>query len=275
MKIHAVEGGGGLGLHVREWGDPNGTPILFVHGWSQNHLSWRKQVESSLADEFHLIAFDLRGHGMSGAPLEAEHYTDAQLWADDVAAITESLNLKKLVRVGWSYGGFVVSDYLRAYGQDNVAGVNYVGAAVTLNEGAFGTLIGPGFLNNAEGAMAPDLPTNIWAMRSFLHDCSAQPIPQEDLEVALAYNVAVPPQVRAGLASREVNSDDVLSAMRVPVLVTHGREDIVILPAMGEHTLETCPTASASWYKGVGHTPFMEDAARFNGELTVFVRQAR
>ena len=262
-------------MHVREWGDPEGPPILFVHGWSQNHLSWRKQLESPLAEAFRLVAFDLRGHGMSGAPLEAEHYADAQRWADDLAAIIGALELSRPVLVGWSYGGFVVSDYLRAYGQDAVAGVNYVGAAVTLNEGAFGTLIGPGFLNNAEGAMAPDLPTNIGAMRSFLKDCSAQPIPQEDFEVALAYNVAVPPQVRAGLASREVNSDDVLSAMRVPVLVTHGREDIVILPAMGEHTLKICPTASASWYEGVGHTPFMENMARFNEELAAFVRQAQ
>src|SRR5207342_6306 len=87
MKTHTVRGGGGLRLHVREWGKVDGPPILFVHGWSQNHLCWVKQYESSLADEFRLVAFDLRGHGMSEAPLEPEHYTDGKLWADDLAAI--------------------------------------------------------------------------------------------------------------------------------------------------------------------------------------------
>ena len=92
MKIHTVEGGGGLRLHVREWGDPDGPPIVFIHGWSQNHLCWVKQYESALADEFRLVAYDLRGHGMSSAPLEAEHYADATLWADDVAAILDRLS---------------------------------------------------------------------------------------------------------------------------------------------------------------------------------------
>ena len=87
-RVHAVRGGG-LRLHVREWGKPDGPPILFIHGWSQNHLCWAKQYESSLADEFRLVAYDLRGHGMSEAPLEPEHYTDGELWADDVAAIID------------------------------------------------------------------------------------------------------------------------------------------------------------------------------------------
>ena len=89
MRTHTVAGGGGLRLHVREWGKPDGPPILFIHGWSQNHLCWEQQYESALADEFRLVACDLRGHGMSDAPLAAEHYTDAQLWADDVAAIID------------------------------------------------------------------------------------------------------------------------------------------------------------------------------------------
>ena len=181
-----VFGVNGQKLHVVERGPRNRQVALLIHGWSQNHLSWRKQYESSLAENFRLVALDLRGHGMSEAPLEAENYTDAQLWADDIAAIIEQLNLSRPVLVGWSYGGFIMSDYVRAYRQSAIAGVNYVGAAVTLNEGAFGTLIGPGFLNNAEGAMAPDLPTNIEAMRNFLHDCLVKPISQEDFEVALA-----------------------------------------------------------------------------------------
>ena len=116
MKTHSVRGGGGLRLHVREWGRSDGPPILFVHGWSQNHLCWVKQYESALADEFRLVAYDLRGHGMSEAPLEPEHYTDDKLWADDLAAIVEELRLDRAVLVGWSYGAFVICDYVRSYG---------------------------------------------------------------------------------------------------------------------------------------------------------------
>ena len=48
-QIHTVTGGGGVQLHVREWGNPEGPPILLIHGWSQNHLCWAKQYESALA----------------------------------------------------------------------------------------------------------------------------------------------------------------------------------------------------------------------------------
>src|SRR3954452_20768937 len=89
MKVHVVRGGGGLRPHVREWGRADGPPILFIHRWSQCHLAWSRQSESALADEFRLVAYDLRGHGMSEAPLAPEHYTDAGLWADDVAAIID------------------------------------------------------------------------------------------------------------------------------------------------------------------------------------------
>src|SRR5690242_3949231 len=132
MRVHEVRGGGGLRLHVREWGPADGPPILLIHGWSQNHLCWARQYESALADEFRLVAFDLRGHGMSEAPLEPARYSDERLWAADVAAIVSALGLDRCVLVGWSYGAFVICDYLRAHGQERVAAVNFVEGAVKL-----------------------------------------------------------------------------------------------------------------------------------------------
>ena len=57
------------------------------------------------------------------------------------------------------------------------------------------------------------------------------------------------------------------ATLDVPVLVTQGRADTVVLPAMAEHILATCPTAKASWYDGVGHAPHLEAPERFNHEL--------
>jgi pimeloyl-ACP methyl ester carboxylesterase len=273
MKVHTVEGGGGLRLHVREWGKPDGPPILLIHGWSQNHLCWVGQYASSLADEFRLAAYDLRGHGMSEAPLEAEHYSDAKLWADDVAAIIDRLEVDRLVLVGWSYGSFVICDYLRAHGQDRIAAINFVEGTVKLGESAFGTLIGPGFLDHFVDATADDLPTNIRAMRSFVRTCLAKPLADDDLETALCWNVVVPAAIRAHLAAREIDCDDVLRSLTVPLLVTQGREDSVVLPAMAEHVLATCATAEASWYDGVGHMPHLEEPERFNRELAELTRR--
>ena len=275
MKIHVVPGGGGLRLHVREWGNADGPPILFIHGWSQNHLCWARQYDSELADEFRLVAYDLRGHGMSEAPLEPGHYTDGKAWADDVAAIIQELHLDRPVLVGWSYGAFVICDFVRAYGQDQIAAINFVEGAVKLGEAAFGTLIGPGFLDHFVAATADDLPTSIGAMRSFVRACVVKPVPEDDLETAICWNVLVPAAIRANLAAREIDCDDMLGALQRPLLVTHGRADTVVLPAMAEHVLATCPTAEASWYEGVGHVPHLEEPERFNRELAELTRQAR
>jgi pimeloyl-ACP methyl ester carboxylesterase len=275
MKTHTVRGGGGLWLHVREWGQADGPPIVFIHGLSQSHLCWDKQFESALADEFRLVAYDLRGHGMSDAPLEPEHYTDATLWADDVAAILDQLQLARAVLVGWSYGPFVICDYLRLYGQDRIAAVNFVGGAVKLGEAAFGTLLGPGFLDHFADATAEDLPTNIRAMRGLVRAFAATPLPAPDVETLLCASMTVPAQVRANLAAREIDCDDVLHDLEVPLLITHGREDTVVLPAMAEHAHAICPTAEASWYDGVAHVPHLEEPERFNRELTALTRRVR
>jgi len=56
-------------------------------------------------------------------------------------------------------------------------------------------------------------------------------------------NTMVPPEIRAALLARQIDSDDVLAGLTVPVLVTHGTRDAVVLPSMAEHVLSTCPSA--------------------------------
>ena len=275
MIINSIQGGGGIRLHVREWGNASAPSILFIHGWSQNHLCWSKQYKSELAKSYRLVALDLRGHGMSEAPREASAYQNPQLWADDIAAIMKELLLERPILVGWSYGGFIICDYIRAYGQENISGIVFAGAATTLHPPTLSEFIGPGFINVVTDAISEDLPTSLLAMRQFMHNCIARPLALEDLETALCWQMVVRPDVRGALVTREINSDDVLHSLRVPLLVAHGRQDYVVLPTMAEHVLETCPKATASWYDDVGHAPFLEDPDRFNRELAELVHHVR
>ena len=271
IATHDVRGGGGLRLHVQEWGDPNGPPILFVHGWSQSQLCWSRQTAGPLAQDFRLVTFDLRGHGMSEKPLDAEPYVDAQLWADDLNAVIGQLELDRPVLVGWSYGGYVVTDYLAAYGEAAIAGIDLVGGAVLRTPGF--EHIGPGLLENAGDACGPDLRTSIAAMLRFLRACTVRPLSDDEWTTALCWNMVVPTEVRGALFAREIDADAVLSRLSVPVLVTHGLADAIVLPSMAEHVLEVCGTARASWYEDVGHLPFLEDSDRFDRELAEFAGQ--
>jgi non-heme chloroperoxidase len=86
--------------------------------------------------------------------------------------------------------------------------------------------------------------------------------------------MAVPAAVRGALVARDIDDTDVYSRLSVPVLATHGRADLIVLPSMTEHLLRHCRSAVGSWYDGVGHMPFIEATERFNLELAAFVDRA-
>ena len=119
-----------------------------------------------------------------------------------------------------------------------------------------------------------DIATNIAATRQFLRNCFEKQPSQDDFETMLAFNMMVPPKVRANMAGRTLNIDDILAALKLPVLVTQGAADRLALPAAAKYTVEKISGAKLSLYDGVGHAPFWEDTARFNAELAAFVRAA-
>lgn len=271
MRPLAVSTSDGLALAAGEWGNPDGAGIVFIHGFSQSFLSWTRQLEDpALARKFRMVAFDLRGHGASDKPLDSHAYLDGRLWADDVAAVIAAAGLRRPVLVGWSYGGRVISDYVRAHGIAGLAGINFVSAA-TKSAPEF---VGPALMDVA-GMQSDDLAANIAATRKFLRACFAVAPGADDFETMLAFNMLVPPRVRAAIRGRAPNPGDLLPRMRLPVLVTHGTHDRLILPGMAEFTAATAPDAKLSLYEGIGHAPFFEDAPRFNRELAAFVAAAQ
>jgi len=259
----------GVKIEAQEWGNPAGSEILFIHGFSQASMSWQRQVEGDLAKEFRLVTYDLRGHGNSDKPLEPEKYKESKAWADEVQAIINAANFKRPVLVGWSYGGHVIADYLKIHGAAGLAGLNYVDA-VTKSDPSF---YGDG-LKVQPLMSSGDLAINIAATRTFLRNCFENQPSQDDFETMLAFNMMVPPKVRANMGGRPLSMDETLKALNLPVLVTHGATDKLALVAAARHTAATIPGAKLSVYDRVGHAPFWEDTARFNAELSAFVRAA-
>jgi pimeloyl-ACP methyl ester carboxylesterase len=95
---------GGSALHYVEWGDPAQRPLLFLHGGSA-HARWWDFVIAELATDHCCIALDLRGHGESAWPADRDYRLATH--AEDVAAVVAGLDLRNLVLIGHSFGGFV------------------------------------------------------------------------------------------------------------------------------------------------------------------------
>jgi len=256
----------GVRLRVRARG-PDGAPaILFIHGYLQSHLAWRKQFEGALAERFHLIALDLRGHGWSDKPSDAQAYRGSRIWGDDVAAVFDRFGLERAVLVGWSYGGQVILDYVRHHGAAAVAGINFVGAVIGDGADFYGADAG-----TLRGTRDGDPMACIDGTRTFLHACFARQPTADDFERMLAYNMMVPPSIRTAFR-RPVDAHGILATLEVPVLFTQGSLDGIIAPAASAYGAATVPNARLALYEGIGHSPFLEDAERFDRDLADFVR---
>jgi non-heme chloroperoxidase len=262
-----IRGAGGVPLVVREGGDPAGPPVVLVHGWAASGRSWQHQL-SGLTD-CRVLAVDLRGHGESGSgPLD--DYADPAVWAEDLAAVL-ALADAPAVLVGWSYGGLVITDYLRERGQDGVAGLLYTGAVTELGKHPGGT-VGPAWDGLMRAVFAEDPAVAVPALTTMMSRMTAEPPTGELVQRWLGDALRVSPAVRRALFRRDIASADVLAAVTVPTLVVHGELDAVISPAAAEFTAATVPGAELRWFAGVGHLPFAERPAEFTAALRDLVR---
>src|SRR3954469_15978430 len=106
----------GVTIAYKDWGA--GQPIVFSHGWPLSADDWDAQMMFFANQGFRVIAHDRRGHGRSSQVSDGH---DMDHYADDLAALTEKLDLKDAVHVGHSTGGGEVIHYLGRHGESRVA----------------------------------------------------------------------------------------------------------------------------------------------------------
>jgi non-heme chloroperoxidase len=258
----------GVRLATYEWGNPAGPALVLVHGFAQCHLCFAPQVGSALARDFRIVAYDLRGHGASDKPADAQAYQGSEVWAKDLAAVLAAKKLERPVLVGWSMGGRIIRQYLMNYGDAAIAGLNFVASLVIEDPRCRGPA-GP-----KPPAPGQPLAEQIAGAIAFLDGCYGIKPSESAFRVALAYNMLVPAYVRQAIAGWSTDPAETIAALkrvRVPTLVTQGRKDTVVLPAAAEMTAAAIAGARLSWFDDCGHSPFSEDAPRFNAELAGFM----
>jgi len=265
---HYIIGGGGIKLHVAEAGNPKGRPILFLHGTSQCWLTWGRQLNSDLAKDYRLVAMDLRGHGLSDKPRDA--YGESKLWADDVNVAIESLKLDHPILCGWSYGPLVILDYLRHYGEERIAGIQFVGGITKLGTDDAMSVLTPEFVSLVPGMFASDVEESFRALSSLVRLCLVEEPSAPDFYLMMGFNLSVPPYVRQAMFSRSLNNDDLMPKLRKPVLITHGAKDAVVKPAIVDQHKAGMKHAQVHLMPNAGHAAAWDDAAGFNQRLRAF-----
>jgi len=267
---YMVTSADGVKLAVQESGDPNGPPIILVHGLLGSRLNWDAQVQSPALRQYRIITYDLRGHGLSDKPSGREPYHDGSRWGDDLAAVVQGSHARKPVLVGWSLGGVVISNYLAKYGDRAIAGAVYVDGVVELAPGQI--VDHPDVYRDMN---SPDLKTHLDGERTFVGLCFNHRPDADTFDRLLANAAMASWDMQKEVPTMTVFAAEGLGKARVPLLFIYGAEDALV------NTQATLARATAlnsrvvsKVYTDSGHAPFIEEAERFNRDLAEFVRSA-
>lgn len=266
-KNYTVESSDGVTIAVQEAGNPDGRPIVFIHGLLGSRLNWEEQTRSPALQQYRLITYDLRGHGLSEKPDDAESYKDGRRWADDLAAVLTASDAREPVVVGWSLGGVVISNYLAAYGDAKIGGIIYVDGVIELSA----ALITP-HPEVYAGLASEDLKTHLDTVRTFLALCfEIQPDPAT-FERLLSNAAMASWVMTKTVPSMTVSVAEGLPKAKVPVLLLYGGKDNLVKPEPSiARAKEFNRGLRSKIYPDSGHAPFQEEATQFNQDLSEFV----
>lgn len=275
MAVREVIGPDGTSLVHRAFGEQNAPALVLLHGWAQSSRCWGDDVLEALAEDFRVIAVDLRGHGYSAAPESG--YADPAAWAGDLAAVLAAEGVSEerpAILAGWSYGGLVICDYLAVHGPGAVAGLVLIGAITSIGRGEKGGRVGSAMRAAIPAAMSEDPREAVRALGSFGGSLTGPVDGKGAVSQALfGASLSTPPRVRSALFDRAVSNDELLAGLDLPVLVLHGSDDTVVDVSAAHHAASLLQRARTSIWEGVDHGPFVEDPARFVAEVGGFARE--
>lgn len=117
----------GTQIYYKDWG--SGQPIVFSHGWPLTADDWDPQMLFFGSKGYRVVAHDRRGHGRSTQTWDGN---EMDTYADDLATLTEELDLKNAIHVGHSTGGGEVARYIGRHGTSRVAMAVLIGAVPPL-----------------------------------------------------------------------------------------------------------------------------------------------
>jgi non-heme chloroperoxidase len=262
----------GTQLYYKDWG--TGQPVVFSHGWPLSADAWEDQMLFLAANGYRCIAHDRRGHGRSSQPWDGN---DMDTYADDLAELVSSLDLRNAIHVGHSTGGGEVARYIGRHGTERVAkavlissvpptmlktpanpgglpmeAFDQIRAAIQADRSQFWKdLSAPFFGANREGAkVSQGLRDSFW------------------LQGMLAGIKACYDCVKA---FSETDFTEDLKKMTVPTLFIHGDDDqIVPIADASMLAVKLVPNGRLEVYKGAPHGLPSTLKDRVNADLLTF-----
>jgi non-heme chloroperoxidase len=264
----------GTQIYYKDWGQ--GPVVTFSHGWPLNADMWDGQMLFLAQQGFRVVAHDRRGHGRSG---QASSGNDMNGYADDLAAVIETLELRDVTLVGHSTGGGEVARYIGRHGTDRVAKVVLIAAVppLVLKTDANPEGLPLEAFDALRAALVSDR-SQLWrnfAAQFYGANREGAKVSQGVLDQFWLWSM------QAGLknayesikAFSETDFTEDLKKIDVPALVLHGEDDqIVPVHDSARKSARLIKGAKAIYYPGAPHGLTATHQDRLNADLLAFLR---
>jgi non-heme chloroperoxidase len=265
----------GTKIYFKDWG--TGQPIVFSHGWPLTADAWDAQMLFFGQQGYRVIAHDRRGNGRSG---QTWNGNEMDTYADDLAALIETLDLNKAVLVGHSTGGGEVTRYLGRHGTKRVAKAVLIGAVPPLMLKTD---------KNPEGlpiTVFDQIRADVLVDRSQFYKDLSLPFygynrPNAKISQGVRDNFwlagmlgSVKSQYDTVKAFSETDFTEDLKKIDIPTLILHGDADqIVPIVAAGLQSAKLVKNAKLKVYPGWPHGMCQIHADQINADLLAFFKE--
>jgi non-heme chloroperoxidase len=266
----------GTQIYYKDWG--KGQPIVFSHGWPLDADAWDGQMLFFGQQGYRVIAHDRRGHGRSDQTWDGN---EMNTYADDLAALTEKLDLKNAIHVGHSTGGGEVARYIGRHGTKRVAMAVLVSAVPPL---MLKTDKNPGGLPLS---VFDGLRAQVAANRPQFYEELTLPFfgynrPGAKISEGIRYHFwlqgmlgGMKPHYDCIKAFSETDFTEDLKKFDVPTLILHGDDDqIVPIGAAGLMSAKIVKNATLKVYPGYPHGMPITHTDQINADLLAFIKQS-
>jgi non-heme chloroperoxidase len=256
----------GVELNVRDAGE--GRPVVFLHGVMCSGRFFQPQLERAAEGAWRAIVPDFRGHGDSEKVLEGHTVPN---YARDLRALLESVGVERPVLVGWSMGAMVAFEYLKEFGQQDVASLVIVDQPPSdfAWDGYEFSMFTAEVLAHTVEAIQMD-PT---AVATEFAELMLHAPTSEVVALFVEELTKPPPAVATSILVDQTFRDyrEFLPHIAVPTLVAFGGDDKATNPAAGRWMADRIPGARLEIFEASSHCPFFEESEAFNRAVEEFL----
>ena len=271
-----AEGAGGMRVHYRDQGNPEGTPIVLIHGSSASLHTWEPLVERLGAD-YRVITYTQPGHGLTG-PHPRDDYSFAGM-AEALDLITEALGLERFVLGGNSMGGWMTWRYALARPERIEALLLLDASGAPLRPGEEEPPLNIGFrlLQSPVGRfLSLHYTPRAVIERSALQTVSVKSVMDEAAVNRYWELLRYPGNRRAAglraVVERKPEYAGRLGEIEAPTLIIWGAEDRLVFASAAQTFDDAMPNAEVVVYDGIGHLPMEEAPDRTAEDIDAFLK---